>query len=426
MEADGRVVLERLRKLAGGKELLALADESNQDVELVGGAVRDILRGREPRELDVVVAEDAPRFAGELAARLHTLAGQDAQERLETHMHERFQTALVRWEGGEMDIATRRVERYATPGALPEVGTGTPEEDLLRRDFTVNAIAVGLNGNLRGKLRCVERGLDDLREGRLRVLHDRSFIDDPTRLLRMARYRARLGLEVDERTAKLAEEAISEEVLRTVSGARIGSELRLALTEKDAQASFRELESLGVLGALDPRLHLDQDLWRSARTLICDEDVRLDLLLLATVVLPLAQQATNDPAVEVRALLDRFEFAAGERDRVIACVVQMPQLRERITQASKPSELHLALSSVPAEAVALAGASAGGEARSNAQRWLTELSRVHLQITGNDLIKAGIPAGPEIGRRLDATLHKRLDGEIADGHEAELRAALQA
>lgn len=426
MDADGSVVLERLRELAGGPELLAVASERGRGVELVGGAVRDILRGGEPRELDVVVAEDAALLAGELAARLHALAGQDAQERLQTHMHERFKTALVRWDGGEVDIATRRAERYVTPGGLPEVYEGTPEQDLRRRDFTINAIAVELAGETAGQLRAVDFALEDLAGGKLRVLHDRSFIDDPTRLLRLARYRARLGFQIDERTAALAEDALHAGALQTVSGARIGSELRLALGEADAPASFRELQDLGILGALDPRLHLDQRLWQSARALIDGEDARPSLLLLATVVLPLAVQATGGGADEVRALLDRLEFPAGERDRVVASVATMPELGERITQAGTPSELHVALASVPAEAVALAGASAGGVTSANARRWLGELSRMRLQITGDDLIGAGIPAGPEIGRRLDAALRKRLDGEIADGREAELRAALEA
>ncbi len=110
------------------------------------------------------------------------MRGADANE------HERFGTALVEWDGGRIDVATRRAESYPAPGALPEVRAGTEQEDLERRDFTVNAIAVRLGGERRGEVRAVPDALGDLEHGRLRVLHEQSFTDDPTRLLRMARY----------------------------------------------------------------------------------------------------------------------------------------------------------------------------------------------------------------------------------------------
>ena len=170
---DGDTVLARLRELPGGPELLRAA-AGHEDVELVGGAVRDVLLGRVPRELDVVVADDAAALAGELALSLGTVA--DVSE------HERFGTALVSWQGGRIDIATRRAERYPAPGALPTVRAGTWAEDLQRRDFTVNAIAVGLGAGTKGEFRAPEHALEDLRHGVLRLLHDESFRDDPTRL----------------------------------------------------------------------------------------------------------------------------------------------------------------------------------------------------------------------------------------------------
>ncbi len=218
-------LLERLRAEPGGSELLELAPPGGF---LVGGAVRDLLLNRQPRELDVVVARDGSplghavaALASELASRLGTLAG--------TNEHERFGTAIVEWNAGQIDLATARRERYAAPGALPEVEPAPLAEDLLRRDFTVNALALALDGERPGELHAAPHALEDLRAGRLRVLHERSFLDDPTRLWRLARYRARLGFAVEERTAELAAAAVAEGALRTVSGARLGAELRLAL-----------------------------------------------------------------------------------------------------------------------------------------------------------------------------------------------------
>lgn len=409
--ADGNELLERLRELPGGRELLALA-AGRDDVELVGGAVRDLLLGRTPRELDVVVGQEAARFAGELA-------GVEAQE------HSRFCTASVAIERGRVDIATRRGESYAAPGALPAVEAGTPEQDLARRDFTVNAIALALGGARVGELRHVPEALEDLTAGRLRVLHERSFRDDPTRLLRLARYAARLGFEVEEHTAVLAGEALAADALATVSGARIGAELRLALAEPDPVAALAELDRLGVLAALHPRLRFEQSLAEAALELLPD-DGRGDLLLLGAIALPLTLRAEEDRAVELRALLDKLQFPAPDRDVVVGGAPAVPRLVEELSACAAGSELYAAAAGVPIEGVALAGAvgGAGSAVAASARRWLAELRHVGLEITGDDLLAAGMQSGPELGRRLRATLMLRLDGELGAGREAELAAAL--
>jgi tRNA nucleotidyltransferase (CCA-adding enzyme) len=427
---DGATVLAGLRELPGGRELLEEA-AARDGVELVGGAVRDLLLGRTPRELDVVVGSGDASFdeafsdaaftraasllVTELAARLRILA--------EPNEHERFGTAFVAWEGGQIDVATRRAESYPAPGALPEVRAGTSEEDLQRRDFTINAIAVSLGGEHRGELRAVPGALGDLEQGRLRVLHEQSFSDDPTRLLRMARYSARLGFEVEGHTAALARAAIAARALNTVSGARIGAELRLALAEADAIASLAALSELGVLGALHPRLRFEQPVARAALALL-PEDGRPEVALLALLLLPLALRVDTDQRAEIVALLGRWDFPAGDRDRVVAAACAVPRLVEQLPIAELPSELRAAALGVPPEGVALAGVLAGAEGA--AQQWLEDTRRIALGITGDDLLAAGLPEGPEIGRRLEAVLKLRLDGELTGGREAELAAALEA
>ena len=213
------LMLERLQT-APGAELVLAAVGDEPGVHVVGGAVRDVLLDRVPRELDLVVEGDAVAVARRAAARVGG----------ELTVHERFCTATVRAEGYEFDLAAARKETYARPGALPDVELGaTLREDLARRDFTVNAMAVRLAD---GAFTAWEGAEEDLRAGVLRVLHARSFIDDPTRMLRLVRYAARLGFAPDPETAKLIDPAL----LATVSGDRLGAELKLLPPERAAGA----------------------------------------------------------------------------------------------------------------------------------------------------------------------------------------------
>jgi len=432
LSRDGQTVLERLPDLPGGPELLDLA-AAREDVELVGGAARDLLLGRAPRELDVVVTGDSSSFAHALALRLSIPAGGDTAQRdpdgrSGIAVHERFGTALVRWEAGRIDIASRRTESYPAPGALPDVRAGTTEEDLRRRDFTVNAIAVLLGGSRKGRLSTVPHAREDLAAGRLRVLHERSFLDDPTRLLRLARYLARLGFEPEQRTAELAGAALDAGALTSVSGARIGTELRLALNEPDPVAALVTMDELGVMAALHPQLRLPERVARGALSLLA-ADGRGDLLLLGALLLSVIASSGEDAQQVVLGLLDELKFTASDRDRAIRAAVLAPDLVQELQDAYTPSLLREAVHAATLEAVALAGSLAEEQgltkATANARRWLQALRHVRLQITGDDLLAAGVPAGPEIGQRLELALRRKLDGELAEGREAELRAAVE-
>ncbi len=428
--SDGSAVIERLRELPGGLELLELA-ESRADVELIGGAVRDLLvnAAGTPRELDVVVRNDSVGLAGALAAALSRSDG-SGPDVPTPHVHDRFGTATVEWPEGRVDIAERRSERYARPGALPEIGPGTVEQDLARRDFTVNTISVPLGGPERAELHYADGALDDLATGRLRVLHERSFIDDPTRLMRLARYRARLGFEPDEQTARLADEAIATGALDTVSPARIGAELRLALAEPDPVAALEAMQQLGVLSALHEAIELDAPLARAALgELPASPDVWPDVLLLASLLRPGHSYDTTDYETRLRALLDGWEFPAAERERAVHSATLAPRIAQRLQSAHGPSEIYEVAHREPLEAVALAAAMADAagqdEAAAAARRWLSRLRHVELQIGGEDLIAAGVARGPEIGRRLQRALMRKLDGGLDGTREAELRAAFE-
>jgi tRNA nucleotidyltransferase (CCA-adding enzyme) len=403
---EGRAVLAALDSVPAGAALSRAAG-GMAGVHLVGGAVRDLLlAGAPPRELDVVVEGDPGLLIARLVAAGH---GDVASEVVN---HARFGTASVELDGGRIDIARSRREQYPRPGALPEVEPAPLADDLGRRDFTVNAIAVSLSD---GAVTAVPGAFDDLRAGQLRVLHDRSFHDDPTRLLRLARLRARLGFTVERRTAELAAAAD----LETVSGARIGAELRLALTEPDpvaALASFAELPGLP--------LDIDRDLIERAVELLAaageseaegpagGRGGRPDLLMLGA-----ATRRRGDPA-----WLGRLELSAAERDVVLATWEAEP-LADAIRGAACPSALRAIVGGQPVEAVALAGAIGPAQAASD---WLGRLRHVSLGIDGDDLIAAGVAPGHELGRRLERTLDRKLDGLLVGGRQAELASALSA
>jgi tRNA nucleotidyltransferase (CCA-adding enzyme) len=414
-----------LEAIPGGRELLALA-EQRPGISLVGGATRDLLLGLVPRELDVAVHAGAGDLAAALAAKLPHDAWPGAEPQVPT-LHDRFGTASVQWIHGRVDVAEQRAESYPHPGALPEVRPGNEAEDLARRDFTVNAIALPLERARRGEIAAAEHALEDLAAGQMRVLHDRSFIDDPTRLLRLVRYHARLGFEIEPLTRRLAETAVEADALATVSRARVGAELRLA-TEEPGERALCAMGEFGVLAALGLPPRFDEQLAREASALTA-HDLRQEILRTAVLFHP--PHGDDDPAARAAAarLMDQFEFTAATRERVLAGAFGAEALAAELGRPLRPSQLHALLAGRPPEAVALAGAIAARRfprADEHARLWFDELRGVKLQITGEDLLAAGVPEGPEIGRRLARVLARRLDGETADTREAQLEAALEA
>ena len=391
-------LLRRLQEQEAGRTLLARLP-SDPRVHLVGGAVRDLLRGEQPRELDLVLEGDAVALARRIP---------DA----EVLAHDRFGTATIRLDGHSYDIASARREAYEYPGALPTVSPASLQEDLKRRDFTVNAIAMALDS---GALEALPGALEDLDRTTLRVLHERSFSDDPTRLLRLARYAARLNFSVEPHTAELARGALRERALETVSGARIGAELRLLAREPDPSSAFEALDQLELDRAIHPRFGVaDPQAVRSALEVL-PPDGRRDLLVLAAA-------AQEIPQNELRALLDRLAFEAPERERIAAAATRAPALAERLRAARRPSEIAAAAANAAPELVALAGAFGAAQ---QAKAWLEQLRHVRLEIDGRDVVDAGVPEGPQVGRALSAALAAKLDGRAA-GREAELREALAA
>jgi len=388
--------LERLRR---SPVAAALAGEPA--AWIVGGAVRDALLGRPPAEVDVVVEGDAVAVARRAAERLggHVVA------------HDRFGTATVRAGALVFDVAATRAETYARPGALPDVTLGAPlAADLARRDFTVNAMAVRIAD---GELTAWPGAEDDLGAGVLRVLHDAAFIDDPTRLLRLARYTARLGFTPEPSTAELAAAAVADGALETVSGARLGAELRRLLREPQP-AAMVAVSGFGLGATLLPGFAPDPEF--VARALAaCPDDGRGDLVALAACL--------RLPPGPVRRLADRLAFPAGDRAVLAASTARDGIAAALAPEALAPSGVREVLRRRSVELAALVAAG-GGRAGERAARWIAEWRHVEPAITGHDLLAAGLE-GPAVGAGLEAAIAARLDGRAPD-RAAQLAVALAA
>jgi tRNA nucleotidyltransferase (CCA-adding enzyme) len=402
--ADLRDLRERVRRLPGMDRLLR-ALVGLPPTYLVGGAVRDLLRGSTAVDLDIAVEGHARSVARALGERL----GGEVRE------HERFGTATVHAGTLAFDLATTRTETYDEPGALPRVAAASLEDDLLRRDFTINSMAVALAGDELGRLYDPSGGLADLDRGVVRVLHPRSFLDDPTRLLRAVRYETRLGFRMDENSERAARAAIAEDAMSTVSGARVRDELMDLLSEHEARAAVERMVDIGLARALHPALDPDPELVASASLGAAAIGAERGLSALAALV-------AGEP-VELDLWVAGLHLEARDRDAVVRAARVAPRIaRELSAREHAPSELATLLGNEPPEALALALAL--GAPSEPVLRWVTDLSHVRLEIGGDDLLAAGVPEGPAIGRALSETLQRKLDG-LVDGRQDELRTALE-
>jgi tRNA nucleotidyltransferase (CCA-adding enzyme) len=395
---------ERIRRLPGVERLLP-ALQGLPPAYLVGGAVRDLLRGEDGVDLDIVVEGDARSVARALGARL----GGRVRE------HERFRTATVTTDDLSFDLATSRRESYERPGALPTVEPAPLVEDLGRRDFTINAMAAGLTGDDLGHLYDPYGGLADLRAGLVRVLHDDSFVDDPTRLLRALRYEARLGLALEPDTERLARRAAAAGGLRTVSGARVRDELLDLLGELEAPAAVERLRDLGLDQAMHPALQADPELVASAALGAVTLGANRALSALAALI--------AGAPFELDGWLSDLHLQAHERDAVRRAARVAPSLAAELRRDLRPSELYDLLVREPPEALALALAMRAPP--DPILRFVTDLRPVELEIGGEDLVAAGVPESPAVGEALRTVLRRKLDGELS-GRDEELAAALEA
>ena len=362
-----------------------IADDLGLRAYLVGGPVRDLLLGVATTDLDVTVVGDAVTVAKRLA------------EEIQGHLkvHQRFGTATVTAGPLTIDLVTARRETYQSPGALPNVEPSGIADDLARRDFTINAMAMPLPA-ASDELVDPHGGSADLQAGLIRALHAGSFRDDPTRILRAVRYAARFGFTIEPETARLMEEALSARALSTLTGDRLRHELERTFQEQNPAAPLRLADDYGILSAIHPALtsrHLPDAASASAAP----------LAWLAALAWPLS-------ADEGAGLAARLN-APSDWARVIGDTARIRELAPAIGAASKPSAVCALLDGLAPDALRGAMIMTGGPAANRIGNYLSDWWSVAPRLRGHDLLALGVPAGPEMGEALRELRRARLDGE---------------
>lgn len=402
--------IEALKTLPGAAALLdAFADRPG--TYLVGGAVRDLMLGFAQFDYDVMVEGDAGEAADQLAAELGG----------SVRRHERFLTANFRSDDGglSVDFARARTEKYPEPGALPQVTASDLDHDLARRDFSINAMALAIWRERLGEVFAYPDAEADLMARVLRVTHDQSFIDDPTRLLRLLRYGARLGFTAEPHTEELARRAVEAGAPATVSGPRIRDELLDLLSERSAVVAVESMYALGLDRALHAKFDADEYVVARATNEHID-GLRQELLLLA-----LCSRAMDLPTLE--GWLAYLQLPARDAAIVREGVVRGPALLGAVAGSGSAAERDALLRDLSAETIvfALALPRADAMASEFARDWLRGESNGKLEISGADLRDAGIGEGPAIGRALADTLAATLNGQLS-GRDAQLDYAVGA
>jgi tRNA nucleotidyltransferase (CCA-adding enzyme) len=363
------------------------------EVSAVGGAVRDAMLGLPPGpEIDLVVEGDALALAG--------LLGRALGARVVSHP--RFGTASIEVpHGGRVDLVSARRETYAAPGSLPVVSPGTLADDLARRDFAVNAMALRLSGARSGELVDPHGGVADLEAGLVRLLRPNGFVEDPSRVVRAARYAARLAFALAPDTEAAGRDAAP---VLDIGSARVASELRRLLEEPAAAGALALLGRLGVPW-VTPDRHASLAALDAAASRSDAPDLPRWALRLGAGVEAGAVEAAALPGW-ARALAR--EVAAGAA------------LAERLRSATAPSEVDALLRASP-PATAVGALAAGAEA---VARWWSGDRVREPAVRGADLVRAGVPPGPEIGRALAAVRAAVLDGRVG-GADEQLAMALR-
>ena len=386
-----------LTKIAGRE-----ASELGLVLYIVGGVVRDLLLCRTNFDFDLVVEGDAISLARRLA--------KDSQAKLTTHP--RFGTAKLNYPGFSLDLATARSETYSKPGALPIVKPGKLKNDLLRRDFSINAMALCLTPHRFGELIDPYNGKDDLDNKLIRILHPNSFIDDATRILRAIRYEQRLGFKIEADTEKLLRRDVA--MLDTISGDRIRHELELILKEDKPELVLWRVGELNVLHQLHPSLKGNG--WLSKKFEQARKaDIRASL---PTLYLCLFIYNLNDKQNE--GFVSRLNFPKNPTQATRHTLQLKVQLHKLANPQLKPSDLYQSLHGYTTTAIqANSLASESPIASQHLQLYLTKLRYTKTLLSGEDLKRMGIPAGPQIGEILNALHKARLNGETKTRKEEE-------
>lgn len=382
-------------------DIAAQAASLRMPCYVVGGFVRDLLLGRPIKDLDVIVEGDAVKLGDQLVKKYGG--------KLTPHF--KFRTAFWHVPDSDqiVDLITARSETYERSGVLPMVTPSTIEEDLRRRDFTINAMAIRLDGEHFGELLDPLNGRSDLEHGLVRVLHDRSFVDDPTRIFRAIRYEGRYGFKIESATLSLVN-AEALEVLAALSGERLRNELDLILDEKDSAKILLRVASLGLLKRIHP--HMPE--FTQERANFLEMDIRLDI--------PADRRTMGymlwfmDLSEEdIFLLVNRLDFS-NEMSLAVWAAAQLKRGLPHLT-GSTPSVWTYALEKLPLLSIYAVYLISREDALLS---YISLWRHVKAHTTGDDLKSRGLSPGPRFGEILTRLRAAWLDGEVTD-KEQELR-----
>jgi tRNA nucleotidyltransferase (CCA-adding enzyme) len=385
-----------------------VAEKIGMGAYAVGGVVRDLYMNRANFDLDFVIEGSAPDLAIALEqaypGRFEVVA-----------KHDRFRTATLIFSADvkrEVDLSTARTEFYEFPAALPTVEPSQLEQDLYRRDFTINALALSLNKGEYGHVIDFFNGVSDIDEKLIRILHPFSFIEDPTRIVRAVRFASRLGFQLEEKTKEQARRAISMGIFNDLGGFRLKEELRLILESAHGLEALKMLKDLGGgLRYLAANLTFDEKLpaqfRRAARIL---ERNRLDRDWIVYLALVLAPLNSDD----LESVMDRLALSNDERDWIRNGLKLLSAFTDTNGKVMPRSEIYSTLNGQSDQALAIAAslASPGTLSRRWIKLYLDELRSIRTSLSGTDLMRMGFPQGPQIKEALQKLHAARLDGQV--------------
>ena len=385
-------------------------EEISQPVYVVGGFVRDLLIGHGNLDIDIVVEGDAVDFACQLAEVWES----------KVQAHHQFKTATItRLDGLKLDFTSARNETYPTPGALPSVEYGTITEDLRRRDFSINALAVRLQPDTFGELVDCTAGLQDLRAGCIRVLHAQSFIDDPTRIFRAIRYEGRYNFQIAASDQQRMLNAINQGGLDLISGQRVRNEIDHILSEEAAPQMINRMGEFDLFDAIHPTWKISPNfdvLWTTAcqaikwaSTSLPNDPINTRAILWMTLL-------TDVDSIEV--ISSRLELENELRTK-LSTQAQLEHDLNTLSVSSKPSEVYQLLSPYPLEPIVLVLTQPNQptwrvEEMSN---YLTHLRTVQPLVTGDDLIQQGLKPSRSFSDLLWKAFAVQLDGKVSTTQE---------
>jgi len=413
------VLIERLPK-----HLLQLLREVGRSAErmgfhayAVGGFVRDVFLRVENFDIDIVIEGDGIKFARAFAA----------ENSKNVKVYKKFGTAVIYLKNNEkLDVASARLEYYEKPAALPKVEWSSIKIDLYRRDFTINTLAIRLNPPVFGEFIDFFGARRDLKDRTIRVLHNLSFVEDPSRIFRAIRFEQRLEFHLSKLTRSLIENAVKMDFLKGLSGKRIFTELVLLLNEDKALSMVRRMHELGLLKYIHEDIKFDaamRQLFKNISGVLSWYDLLyLDntaekwfVFLLATL-----DRVKIDQIPEI---CRYFDLKKRYRDAITAAKTTGNDILYRFAQKQQPShaEIRGLLNSIPLEVCLYLMAKTSRPATKKAfSLYFTRLRDIALHVTGRDLIKLGIPPGKIYKQILDSLLEAALNGKI-EGREEELR-----